>query len=145
MVPSNQTPLIMLTIVELLHHARTNSFRHILTQTKKRREKSHSLALALTQGGQDKVQIAHDVIYIFEIPIDHMRQLWIQTSLLYLANTRVIQRRQLLHILSISLCNHSMTCPNLQTMNEMVVCCLAAFGSKSQVVPASSSQAPTYV
>ena len=37
----------ILTIVELLHHARTKSFCHILTHTQKRREKSHSLALAL--------------------------------------------------------------------------------------------------
>ena len=29
-----------------------------------------------------------------------------------------------------------MTCLNLQTMNEMVVCCLPAFGSKRQLVPA---------
>ena len=37
-----------ITIVELLHHARTKSFCHISTQTKKKRtEKFHSLALAL--------------------------------------------------------------------------------------------------
>ena len=30
-----------------------------------------------------------------------------------------------------------MTCLNLQTMNELVACCLPAFGSKHQPVPAS--------
>ena len=38
----------ILTIVELLHHATTKSFSHTLTQRKKRREKSHSLALTST-------------------------------------------------------------------------------------------------
>ena len=36
----------IMTVVELLHRARTKLFCHILTQTK--RDKSHSLALALT-------------------------------------------------------------------------------------------------
>ena len=29
----------------------------------------------VAQGGSDKVRIARDVIYIFEIPNDHVRQL----------------------------------------------------------------------
>ena len=34
------------------------------------------------------------------------------------------------------------TCLNLQSMNELVVCCLPAFGSTRQLVPARQ---PTYV
>ena len=47
---------------------------HITWLTHVRTEPKKKIA-SVAQGGSDKVRIARDVIYIFEIPNDHVRQL----------------------------------------------------------------------